>query len=338
MLPPIEVAPVLKLILSRLLQGLLVLLVVSALTFALLAAAGGDALTSLRNDPLVSEKTLEEQRRVYGLDQPLPTRYVRWLAGLARGQMGESFSFRAPVWTIIAPRLLNTLSLAAVALVIAWMIALTLGSLAARRPRSWMDKIAGALVLLASSTPRIVLALAALAIAARTSLFSIGSGNQTGSPLNILLPALVLSFPLIALFLAQVRGCLGTALKEEFVQVARAKGLSEKAVVLRHALRAALNPLITIFGYSLGGLVSGSVIVETVLGWQGLGQLSVMAVRSRDVPLMMGVVMVTATAVLIGNLIADILLRLNDPRLREEGGGTGLAIAPQKAPAITHAG
>jgi peptide/nickel transport system permease protein len=329
---------VLKLILSRLFQGLIVLLVVSALTFALLAAAGGDALTSLRNDPLVTERTLEEQRRVYGLDQPLPTRYVRWLAGAAKGQMGESFSFRAPVWTIIAPRLLNTLSLAAVALIIAWIIALMLGSLAARRPRSWIDKIASALILLASSTPRIVLALAALAIAARTSLFSMGAGNQAGAHLNILLPALVLSVPLIALFLAQVRDGLGTALNEEFVQVARAKGLSEKRVVLGHALRAALNPLITIFGYSLGGLVSGSVIVETVLGWQGLGQLSVMAVRSRDVPLMMGVVMVTATAVLIGNLIADILLRLNDPRLRAEDGGGGISAASQKAPATTHAG
>jgi peptide/nickel transport system permease protein len=149
-------------------------------------------------------------------------------------------------------------------------------------------------------------------------LFSIGSGSPgaSGSILNILLPALVLSMPLIALFLAQVRDGLGLALHEEFVRVARAKGLSERVVILRHALRAALNPLITIFGYCLGGLVGGSVIVETVLGWPGLGQLSVMAVRSRDVPLLMGVVLVTATAVIVGNLIADILLCLNDPRLR----------------------
>jgi peptide/nickel transport system permease protein len=178
-----------------------------------------------------------------------------------------------------------------------------------------------------------VLALAALALAASTSLFSIGSGatNSAGSFMNILLPATVLSVPLIALFLAQVRDGLSLTLHEEFVQVARAKGLSERVVTLRHALRAALNPLITIFGYSLGGLVSGSVIVETVLGWPGLGQLSVMAVRSRDVPLLMGVVMVTATAVLIGNLVADILLRLNDPRLREDEArstATSMSAAP----------
>jgi peptide/nickel transport system permease protein len=310
---------VLKLILSRSLQGILVLLVVSVLTFSLLAAAGGDALTALRNDPLVTERTLEEQRHIYGLDQPLAVRYARWLGSLARGQMGESFFFRAPVWTILRPRLLSTLSLAVTALLIAWIIALALGSMAARRPHSWIDKLSGVVIMLAASTPRIVLALVALAFAARTSLFSIGQGaqNAAGSLLNILLPALVLSVPLIALFLAQVRDGLGRALHEEFVQVARAKGLSERVVTLRHALRDALNPLITIFGYSLGNLVGGSVIVETVLGWPGLGQLSVIAVRSRDVPLLMGVVLVTATAVLVGNIIADILLRFNDPRLRE---------------------
>lgn len=309
----------LKLILSRSLQGILVLLVVSVLTFSLLAAAGGDALTALRNDPLVTERTLEEQRHIYGLDQPLAVRYARWLGSLARGQMGESFFFRAPVWTILRPRLLSTLSLAVTALLIAWIIALALGSMAARRPHSWIDKLSGVVIMLAASTPRIVLALVALAFAARTSLFSIGQGaqNAAGSLLNILLPALVLSVPLIALFLAQVRDGLGRALHEEFVQVARAKGLSERVVTLRHALRDALNPLITIFGYSLGNLVGGSVIVETVLGWPGLGQLSVIAVRSRDVPLLMGVVLVTATAVLVGNIIADILLRFNDPRLRE---------------------
>jgi peptide/nickel transport system permease protein len=330
----LRLVPYLTLVFSRLLQGLIVLLVVSVVTFALLAAAGGDALTTLRNDPLVSDRSLEEQRRVYGLDQPVTVRYARWLGGLVRGEMGESFSFRAPVWTILWPRLLNTLSLSAVALLLAWLIALPLGSMAARRPRSWIDKLCGAVVMLASSTPRIVLALVALAFAARTSLFSVGAGADSASQslLKILLPAFVLSVPVIALFLAQVRDGLGTALREEFVQVARAKGLSERVVTLRHALRAALNPLITIFGYSIGGLVSGSVIVETVLGWPGLGLLSVLAVRSRDVPLLMGVVLITSIAVLVGNLIADILLRFNDPRLREDA---GRAATPAKTP--THA-
>ena len=139
--------------------------------------------------------------------------------------------------------------------------------------------------------------------------------------MRALLAALVLSVPLVALFLAQTREGLREALGEEFVRVARAKGLGERRVVFGHAIRGALNPLVTVFGYSLGGVVSGSVIVETILGWPGLGQLSVVAVRSRDVPLLMAVVVVTSTAVLAGNLIADILLRLNDPRISWEESG-----------------
>jgi peptide/nickel transport system permease protein len=130
-----------------------------------------------------------------------------------------------------------------------------------------------------------------------------------------LLAAVVMSAPLVAIFLGQVRDGLGEALREDFVQLARAKGLSERVVLMRHAMRAALNPVITVFGFSLGSALSGSVIVETVLGWPGVGQLSVVAVRSRDVPLLMGVVLAASLAVLVGNLVADLLLRLNDPRV-----------------------
>jgi peptide/nickel transport system permease protein len=317
---------VLKLILSRALQGVVVLLVVSALTFALLAAAGGDALGELASERGASEATLSELRRVYGLDEPLASRYAQWLSNLARGRMGESFYYHAPVGTIIRPRLVRTLALAAAALFLALSFSLTLGALAARRRGSLWDRASELVILLTASTPRIVLALIALAIVARTSWFPVGGAETLAdySPLRILPPAIVLALPLVALFLAQAREGLAHALAQDFVQVARAKGLPERAVIMRHALRDALNPLITLFGYSFGSVVSGSVIVETVLGWSGLGALSVNAVRHRDVPLLMGVVMITATAVLAGNLCADILLRLNDPRLR-----------PRPAPART---
>jgi peptide/nickel transport system permease protein len=235
--------------------------------------------------------------------------------------MGYSFYFRAPVALVVLPRLLRTLLISAVALVIAWAVALALGVQAARRPRSLWDRASEFVILLSASTPRIVLALVALAIAARTNLFPIGGAFEAAtalSPARVLPPAIVLAAPLVALFLAQTRESLRAALAEDFVTVARAKGLPERTVVMRHALRAALNPLITIFGYSLGGLIGGSVVVESVLGWQGLGSLAVAAVTNRDAPLLMGVVMITATAVLVGNLAADVLLRLNDPRLRED--------------------
>jgi len=313
---------VLTLILSRALQGGAVLLVVSALTFALLGAAGGDALSELGTDKATSEATIREMRRIYGLDEPLVVRYARWLGGLVRGRMGESFYYHTPVATIIWPRLLRTLALAAVALALALAVALVLAALAAtHRTGGWWDRASELVILLTSSTPRIVLALVALAVVARSSWFTVG-GAPTETladfhPLRLLPPAIVLSLPLVALFLAQAREGLRAALRQDFVRVARAKGLPERTIILRHALRDALNPLITIFGYSLGSVVGGSVIVETVLGWPGLGSLSVNAVRTRDVPLLMGIVMVTSTAVLAGNFIADLLLRLNDPRLRQ---------------------
>jgi peptide/nickel transport system permease protein len=283
------------------------------LTFALLAAAGGDALTALADDPLASEATVEQMRQVYGLDQPFAARYWRWLSGAARGDLGESFFYHAPVSSLVLPRLLNTMMLGLAALGFAWAISLALGLSAARRPRGWIDRASDLLITLTASTPRIVVALALLAFASGTSLMT---------HLSVALPAFALSVPLVALFLAQVREGVGEALGEDFVRTARAKGLSERTILLRHALRPSLTPLITIMGYSLGSVMSGSVIVETVLNWPGLGSLSVNAVRSRDVPLLMGVVLATAMAVFIGNLIADILISLNDPRLRETNAST----------------
>lgn len=317
----------LKLIAYRIAQSVVTLLVVTMLTFALLAAAGGDALNSLSDDPLASEATIQQMRHIYELDQPLPTRYWRWLSNTASGNLGESFFYHAPVSSLLLPRLLNTAVIAMLALLMAWGIALSLGVIAARRQGSWADRLCEFIILLSASTPRIVLALGVLALVSGTSWLILGGSASNNNGVNLaspsayllraLLPALVLAAPLVALFMAQVREGVREALQQDFVLVARAKGLSERDILLRHALRAALNPLITIFGYSLGGVMSGSVIVETILGWQGLGSLSVIAVRSRDVPLLLGIVVITATAVFTGNLIADILLHLNDPRLRQ---------------------
>ena len=318
----------LKLIAYRLAQSMLSLVIVTALTFSLLAAAGGDALTALIEDPLASEATINEMRRIYGLDQPLVARYRQWLSNALCGDLGESFFYRAPVSGLVVARLMKTMALGLVALVIAWTVALALGIPAARRPRGWLDRLCELVVTLSASTPRIVMALILLALASGTSLLIPGAAAREEGSLasfaRVLLPALALSMPLIALFLAQVREGVRDALNEDFVRTARAKGLSERAVTFRHALRPALSPLITIFGYSLGGVMSGSVIVETILNWPGLGSLSVIAVRSRDVPLLMGVVLVTAAAVFISNLLADILLCLNDPRLRETSSAEAL--------------
>jgi len=166
-------------------------------------------------------------------------------------------------------------------------------------------------ILVTASTPRIVLALVTLAISVRLT------ASVRSSAVLFWLAALVLSVPLISAFLAQFHGELQRMMREDFIMLARAKGLSESVVILRHAVRPALNPLLTIAGLSLGAVLGGSVIVESVLGRQGLGTLMVSAVRGRDLPLVMGIVLFTSTAVWLGNALGEMLQAVNDKRIRD---------------------
>jgi len=318
-LPLAALIVMLKLILFRLLQGVMVLLIISFLIFALLTRAGGDAV-SMHENTRGSNETIESIRRLHGLDRPLMERYLNWLAEAARGDLGHSLVLQAPVWSLIRRPLLRTGMSAMVALLIAWAFSLTLGISAARRPGSLIDRLCSVIILLASSTPRLVLALLALAFIYSTPLMSV-VGAQTGADAGVLSfrvipPAIILSVPLLAIFLAQTRVAIREALDEEFVRVARARGAPEWIILLRHALRPAAGPLITVLGLSLGGVMSGSVVVEVVLGWPGLGQLTVSAVQTRDIPLLLGATLTAAAAVMAGNLAADILQRLNNPLLR----------------------
>jgi len=313
----------LKLILSRLLQCVFALLIISFLVFALLARVGGDAVSSL--DTLhSSEETRETLRRLDGLDRPLMERYWNWVARAARGDLGHSIILHVPVWSVIRRRLLRTGVLAAVALLIAWSVSLSLGIAAARRAGSWpniLDRLCSLIILLAASTPRLVLALLALALLASTPLFSVfGPATESSAgvlSLRVIPPAIILAVPLVALFLSQTRATISEALNEEYVYAARARGAPEWIVLLRHALRPASGSLITTFGFSLGEVMSGSVVVEAVMGWPGLGQLGVEAVGTRDIPLLLGVTLVASAAVMAGSLVADVLQRLNNPLLRQ---------------------
>lgn len=291
--------------------------IVSAVTFALLDSAGGDALTALRDNPQISDETIENLRRVYGFDRPLPIRFATWLGGSLTGDLGESISFRVPVGRLIVTRLANTFYLGVAALVLALFISIGLSFVAARKPGKTIGFVIEALVLLTASTPRIVLALLVLMATAMLagSAMAIGSGSL----ISFLLTALVLASPMIAVFLAQGHEQLTVAMNEDFVSLARSKGLSESVLIMRHASRAALGPLLTLFGLSLGGLLSGSVIVETILGWPGIGSMTVSAVRGRDVPLVMGIVLVASITVWLANTLAEILQVLNDHRLRSAG-------------------
>lgn len=321
---------IIRLILTRLLQAIPTLLIISAISFALIGTAPGDALSGLEQDPRIRPETIAKLRQEYGLDRPLIVRYGSWLKGVLSGDLGASLTEKLPVTTLIGQRLVNTLKLSLSATLLALIVALPLGMLAAVRRGSWLDRISGWLALMSVSTPRIVLAIVALLLAARTRWFPIGNvrslnvANDWSLPSlldgmhHLVLPAIVMSLPLAAVYLRQMRAGMIETLQADFVRTARAKGLSERAVVLRHAARNALNPLITLFGYAIAALLSGSIIVETVMAWPGLGQLAVSAVRGRDVPVLMGIVLLTAVMMIVGNLIADVLHFVADPRLRNE--------------------
>ena len=282
----------------------MMILIVSAVTFGLLSSAGGDAFTSLRDNPQVSAETVENLRRVYGLDRPVVTRYGEWLWNSVRGEMGESFYFRTPVRGLVFSRFASTFSVSLAAVLIAVAVAAILGILSARFKWKWLSRFIMSLILLTSSTPRIVLALFGLALIAHSDDLS-----------AFFVAAIVLAVPVIAIILAQFHEGLAHAMNEDFVQLARAKGLSERVVILRHALRAALNPVLTVLGLSFGGLLGGSVLVETILGRSGIGSLMVTSVRNRDIPLIMGIVLIASAAVWLANTLAEFLQMVNDKRL-----------------------
>jgi ABC-type dipeptide/oligopeptide/nickel transport system permease component len=229
--------------------------------------------------------------------------------------LGESTYFRVPVSGLVWQRSVSTFLLGTAAFAIALAFAVPLSLIGVRYKSRTITAFIDLLILVTASTPRIVLALVALAISVRLT----ASAIDTSSVLLFWLAALALSAPLISAFLAQLYGELRRTMREDFIKLARAKGLSESAVILRHAIRPALNPVLTIAGLSLGGVLGGSVIVESVLGRQGLGTLMVTAVRVRDLPLVMGVVLFTSTAVWLGNALGEFLQAINDKRIRDLG-------------------
>lgn len=284
---------------------MLLVLISSAVTFALLSSAGGDALSALRDNPQVSAQTIEKLRVVYGFDQPVAVRYGRWLGNALAGDLGESFNFRVPVRGLVFARLTETLLLSITAIAIAFIAASALCFLSVRLKWRWLERLNEFVILITASSPRLMLALLALVAVVKLSL-------QT----TFWLAAIALAVPALAIFLAQLNESVTAAMAEDFVRLARAKGLSERIVIVRHASRAVLNPLLTLIGVTFGTFLGGSVVVETVLGRPGLGSMIVTAVRTRDVPLLMGAVLAVAVAVWMANAAGELLQMLNDKRLR----------------------
>ncbi len=310
----------------RLFHALLILFGVSLLMFLLQQAAPGDFLSEMRLNPQISPETLNHLRAQYGMDQPLPVRYVRWLGSVAKGELGYSFAYDMPAAKLLLPRAWNTLLLTVPALLIAWLIAIPLGVLAAARRGGWVDRMFSGGTSLLLALPEVLVALLALMIALRTGLFPVGGMRSMGSPhpsladlaWHMVLPVSVLVLGALPSILRHVRAAVSETLSSSYLRAAEGHGLSRVTLLFRHALPAAANPLISLFGLSIALLLSVSLLVETMMSWPGIGPLLLEAVFSRDLFVVLGAVMLAALFPLAGNLIADVLLYVFDPRIRME--------------------
>jgi len=315
-------------ILRRLLQTIPLLLGISALTFLLIQLTPGDFLNTMADNPANSPASIEAMRRRFGLDQPWYVQYGLYLKNLfLHFDFGESFSRHQPVFLVLREGLLNTLLLAGASAVVTWGLAIPLGVWAAMRQYGWADKILSMLAFIWLSIPEVLSGLLLLMLAARTGWFPVGGmrsidyqdldtmGKMLDIGHHLLLPALVVGMIPLAGRMRQMRGNLLDVLRLDYVTTARAKGLTENKVVFKHALRNAINPLITLFGYTLGALVSGSFIAEIIFSWPGLGRITLEAILTQDQYLVMGSVLMASVVIVLGNLIADLLLAIADPRI-----------------------
>jgi peptide/nickel transport system permease protein len=315
-------------VLRRFIQMIPLLFGISALTFILLQLAPGDFLNQMAENPAISPATIEAMRRNFGLDQPWWVQYGLYLKNiLLHFDFGESFSRHQPVFTVIREGLANTLLLAGAAAIITWGLALPLGIWAAVRQYSWIDKSLSLLAFVWLSVPEILSGLLLLMLAARTGWFPVGGmrsidyddlttiGKVRDLAWHLALPALVVGLVPLASRMRQMRGNLLDVLRLDYVTTARSKGLDQGVVIYKHALRNAINPMITLFGYTLGALVSGSFVAEIIFSWPGLGRLTLDAILTQDQYLVMGSVLMASIVLILGNLIADLLLAIADPRI-----------------------
>jgi peptide/nickel transport system permease protein len=317
-----------RFIVRRFLNLIPLLLGISLLSFIAIQLSPGDFLAEVRENPVVSQQTVDEMRHNFGLDQPLYVQYGKWLWRIVHLDFGYSFAFQVPVMWLIGSRLANTLILNIAALAIAWLVAIPIGIRAATRQYSTTDNALSLVSYLGISTPTFFSGLVLLYLAFKTRWLPIGGMTSLDFEIlpwyeqvldvarHLIIPAGVLGFLAAAGLMRQMRGNLLEVLRHDYVRTARAKGVPERPVIYRHAVRNAINPLITIFGFEIGNLLSGAAILETVVNWPGLGRLILESLTRKDLYVVMGSLVIGGTTLVVGNLIADVLLALADPRIR----------------------
>jgi peptide/nickel transport system permease protein len=309
-------------------HGVLLLIAASILCFAFGALAPGDFFDEMKLNPQISQATIAALRSQYGIDQPIPLRYASWVKSVLRGEWGYSFAYNCPVRSLLMARARNTLLLTTAATFLAWLIALPLGVWMANRRGRWSDRLSLAGTSLLLSIPELVIALLLLYWVTRTRALPAGGmvsvsadGLSTQAMLinlasHLVVPTATLVFASLPLLVRHIRASMIEVLRAPFVQAARAHGIGRTRLLFRYALPAAANPLCGLLGLSVGGLLSGSLLVEVITAWPGLGPLLLEAAIGRDIYVVVGAVMASTFFMIAGSILADILLVAFDPRIR----------------------
>jgi peptide/nickel transport system permease protein len=303
----------LHLVIARLYQAVFVVFGVSAVVFFVIHLTGGDIAAGMLPD-WATEEQVQQFRHEMGLDLPIHEQYLQWLGGVVHGDFGTSFRNDLPAMELITERIPATAQLATLAEIVALSVAIPLGILAAVHRGSWWDRACMALALVGQSVPHFWLGLMLILIVAVQARLLPVSGRDSAS--SIILPALTLATGPLAQMARLSRSGMLEMLGQDYVRTARAKGLAERIVVSRHALRNALLPLLTVAGLELGALLNGSVVVESVFAWPGVGRVLVTALQQGDIPVVEAGVFVIAGVYIAVNLIVDLLYAVIDPRVR----------------------
>lgn len=322
----------LKFIIKRLLLMVPLVVGIMLVSFFVMQLAPGDYLDTLKGQPQIRPETITRLRHEFGLDQPKPVQFVKWLVNAAKGNFGYSFVYKIETFTLIGQCLYYTFILALASTIFAWAVAIPIGIYAATHRNSLLDRLLNFIAFAGISLPGFFVALLAMIfaqmLAVRTGWFPVGGatsvnydqlshwGKIKDTGWHLLLPTIVLGMGGVAGLMRQMRGSLLDVLGENYILAARARGLAERKVILKHAVRNAVNPLITLFGYQLSGLLAGAALVENVMAWPGLGRLLLEAVQTRDLYVAMGAFVMGAVLLILGNLIADVLLAVTDPRIK----------------------
>ena len=317
-----------RFILKRILIAIPMLLGMALLTFVLMRGTPGSYLDTMRMDPLISPATIAHYEHLYGLDKSVWQQFFLWLKNLGHLNFGYSFYYNVDVKEIIGGRLFNTFLLSFTSFLLTWSVAIPLGIWAALRRNKFTDRIIQFLSYVFLSMPSFFLAMIFLYWASHTGFLPLGgmyspqfddlswAGKIWDVCRHLAIPAVALSIASMAGLQRIMRGNMLEVLGQKYILTARAKGLPENRVVYHHALRNAVNPMITLLGYEFSALLSGAALIEIICSWPGLGSLMLTAVRSKDIYLVMASMMLGGIMFLIGNLLADIALAFVDPRIR----------------------